>query len=204
MKIKLYIEGGGSSPTQATQFREAWKTFFLKAGIDRTLTAVRGGSRNDTFDDYRTAVRIKRPDELPLLLVDSEDLVTGGNTEWQHLKMRDNWNKPSGAGDQDAFLMVCCMETWFLADREALKRFFHGCWRDNALPQWPDLEKVPKADVFDKLAAATDACGKKEYAKGKRSFEILKAINPAKVEKKCPGAKRLLDRLRNPHAISIR
>ena len=38
----------------------------------------------------------------------------------------------------------------------------------------------------------------KAYAKGKRSFEILKVIDPSIVESKCPGAKRLLDRLRNP------
>jgi hypothetical protein len=92
--------------------------------------------------------------------------------------------------------MIACMESWFLADREALKAFFHDCWRDQAIPQWANLEAVPKADVLDKLAQATAACGKKAYAKGKRSFEILKMIDPAKVEQKCPGAKRLLDRLR--------
>lgn len=196
MKIKLYIEGGGSDPTQATQFREAWKTFFKKAGFDRELAVVRGGSRNDTFDDYRNAVRIKRQDSLPLLLVDSEDLVGEGRDEWMHLKERDGWERPENAGDKDAFLMVCCMETWFLADREALKKFFHGCWRDKAVPQWSNLEAVAKADVLRVLDQATAGCGKKAYAKGKRSFEILKEIDPAIVEAKCPGAKRLLDRLR--------
>jgi hypothetical protein len=198
VKIKLYIEGGGSNPTQATQFREAWKTFFKKAGFDRELAVVRGGSRNDTFDDYRNAVRTKRQDSLPLLLVDSEDLVVEGRNEWTHLKERDGWDRPASAGNEDAFLMVCCMETWFLADREALKRFFHDCWRDNAVPQWPNLEAISKEMIFEKLALATAGCDKKAYSKGKRSFEILKVIDPAKVEEKCPGAKRLLDRLRNP------
>jgi len=193
VKIKLYIEGGGDSPLQDTLFREGWRTFLEKAGLKGKMPSTfRGGSRNDTFAAYQTAVRTKRSDELPLLLVDSEDLITGGNTEWQHLKSRDNWNQPAGAGDNDAFLMVCCMETWFLADREALKRFFHDCWRDNAVPQWADLEAISKEMVFEKLAPATDGCGKKSYAKGKRSFEILKAINPAKVEKKVPGSEKTL------------
>jgi len=171
--------------------------FFKNAGLEGKMPSTfRGSGRDKTFGAYEKALDTRKEDELPLLLVDSEDLVTDGISEWQHLKMRDDWNKPSGAGDQDAFLMVCCMETWFLADREALKRFFHGCWRDSALPQWPDLEKVPKADVFAKLALATAACGRKSYAKGKRSFEMLKVINPALVEKECPGAKRLMDRLR--------
>ncbi len=198
MKIKLYIEGGGDSALQDTLFREGWQAFFQKAGLaGRMPKTFRGSGRNATFDAYQTAVRLKKADDLPLLLVDSEDLVSDDITEWAHLAGRDGWAKPLNSSEADAFLMVCCMETWFLADREALKRFFHDCWRDNAVPQWPDLEAIPKETIFEKLALATAACGKKAYAKGKRSFEILKVIDPAIVEAKCPGAKRLLDRLRN-------
>ncbi len=198
MKIKLYIEGGGDSALQDTLFREGWQVFFQKAGLaGRMPRTFRGGGRNATFDAYQTAVRMKKPDELPLLLVDSEGLISEGTTEWDHLKTRDGWDRPENSGTKDAFLMVCCMETWFLADREALKRFFHDCWRDSAVPQWANLEAIPKEMIFEKLALATAGCGKKAYAKGKRSFEILKVIDPAIVEAKCPGAKRLLDRLRN-------
>ena len=198
MKIKLYIEGGGDSPLQDTLFREGWQTFFRKAGFGgRMPRTFRGGGRNATFDAYQTAVRMKKPDELPLLLVDSEDLMAEGTAEWDHLKTQDEWDRPASAGTKDAFLMVCCMETWFLADREALKKFFHDCWRDSALPQWPNLESISKNMIFEKLALATAGCGKKAYSKGKRSFEILKVIDPAIVAAKCPGAKRLLDRLRN-------
>lgn len=142
-------------------------------------------------------MRTKKPNELPLLLVDSEDLVTGGTGEWEHLEKRDGWVRPSNVRDDDVFLMVCCMETWFVADRKALKLFFHGCWQDTALPQWPDFEAISKEMVFKKLALATDGCGKKAYSKGKRSFEILKMVDPAIVESKCPGAKRMLDRLKS-------
>ncbi|MCW1925848.1 DUF4276 family protein [Luteolibacter arcticus] len=199
MKIKLYIEGGGNSQLQDTQFREGWRKFFENAGLKTKMPATfRGGGRDQTFDDYKTAVKNRKPDVLPLLLVDSEDLVAAGETEWDHLKSRDDWERPEKAGGNDAYLMVTCMETWFLADREALKKFFHDCWRDNAVPKWADLESVPKVRVFEALAKATAGCGEKGYAKGKRSFEILKVIDPAEVEAKCPGAKRLLDRLRNP------
>lgn len=199
MKIKLYIEGGGDSALQDTLFREGWRSFFERAGLrGRMPSTFRGGGRDKTFDAYKTALRTRKPNELPLLLVDSEDLVAEGHNEWAHLKHRDGWEKPASCGEQDAFLMVCCMETWFLADQEGLERFFRDCWRDNAVPKWPDLESVPKVDVFDKLAKATAGCGKKGYAKGKRSFEILKVIDPVKVEEKCLGAKRLFDRLRTP------
>jgi len=199
VKIKLYIEGGGDSPLQDTQFREGWQIFFEKAGLKGKMPAtVRCGGRDQAFDDYQTAVTKRKEGVLRLLLVDSEDLVGEAQNEWTHLKNRDDWDRPASSGAQDAYLMIVCMETWFLADREALKRFFHPCWTDSAIPHWPDLEKVPKADVFAKLALATAACGKKSYAKGKRSFEMLKVIDPALVEAKCPGAKRLLDRLRKP------
>jgi hypothetical protein len=198
VKVKLYIEGGGDGATLNASFREGWNYFFSNAGIQRgKLTVIRGKGRTRTFDLYQTALRTRREGELPLLLVDSEDLVAGGQDEWSHLKARDDWDKPEAAGDCDAFLMIVCMETWFLADREALRKFFHDCWRDNALPQWANLETVSKSDVLEKLAQATAACGKKSYAKGKLSFELLKVVDPAKVEEKCPGAKRLLDRLRS-------
>ncbi len=92
--------------------------------------------------------------------------------------------------------MICCMETWFVADRKALGRYIGQHWRDNALPQWPQLEEVPKERVFDALDKATADCGRKRYAKGKRSFELLGEIEPAEVERHCPAAGRLLERLR--------
>ncbi len=134
MKIKLYIEGGGDSQLQATQFRAGWTAFFKKAGLEKRMPApVRCGSRNDAFKDYTIALRNRKPDELPLLLVDSEELLAAGQSPWQHLRTRDRWEQPPDAGNGDAFLMICCMETWFVADRAALARFFGQEWRENAL-----------------------------------------------------------------------
>lgn len=200
MKIKLYIEGGGDSHLQDTEFRAAWAAFFEKAGLKylRKMPATfRGGGRAQTFDAYCTAVKNRRRDELPLLLVDSEDLVTTGHSAWKHLNERDGWAKPAGAGSHDAFLMITCMETWFVADRVSLQEFFHGCWKDQSLPSWPQLEAVEKTKVFRALDQATASCGKRKYSKGKVSFELLKKIDPAKVENACSAAKALLERLRN-------
>jgi hypothetical protein len=133
---------------------------------------------------------------MPLLLVDSEESVAEGHTPWQHLQVRDGWNQPDDAGDDDAFLMICCMETWFVADRGALARFFGQEWRENALPLWPALENVTKEQVIAALERATAGCSRKRYAKGKPSFDLLEVIDPATVQKHCPAAQRLLDRLR--------
>ena len=156
---------------------------------------VRGGSRTQTFARFATDVAEQSADVVPLLLVDSERPVGAGHSVWQHLRASDRWNKPAGAGNHDAFLMVQIMETWFLADHNALRNYFGSRFRDNALGQWVALEDVPKDSVLNALRNATARCPKR-YAKGRVSFELLGQVNPARVEAACPHAKAILDRLR--------
>ena len=199
MSAVIYIEGGGDRNENLERlFRRAWTKFFTAADIDGRLPrVVRGGSRSRTFDLFRKAVANSDPDRVPLLLVDSEEAVQEGRSPWQHLNARDNWSPPDGAGDDRAFLMVQVMETWFLADREALRRHFGSRFRENALPQWPRLEDVPKASVLAALKDATFRCSP-PFTKGKVSFQLLAEINPGLVETACPHAKCLLQRLRTP------
>lgn len=196
MSVKLYVEGGGEGELLDTLFRQGWKRLFEAAGLTGKLpSVVRGQGRTQTFDLFVRAVTHPRGRALPLLLVDSEDPVEEGHSVWQHLKARDGWERPSGAADDQAFLMVQVMETWFLADRGLLRRYFGNSLRENHLRQWPVLEAVPKATVFDALANATAGC-QRRYAKGKVSFELLGQLSPNPVEAACPHAKALFDRLR--------
>ena len=156
---------------------------------------VRGGGRNRTFDLFATAIQNPRPGRVPLLLVDSEAEVADEHSAWQHLHERDDWDRPRGARDDQAFLMVQVMETWLLADRAALGQYFGAPFRENALRQWPALEDVSKQDVLDALARATAACTR-PYAKGEVSFELLATLDPDLVEAACPRAAALLNHLR--------
>ena len=159
-------------------------------------SVVRGKGRCRTFDLFIMGVSYPRPGELPFLLVDSEDAVHSGHSAWQHLKARNNWDKPNGASDDQAFLMVHLMETWFIADRKMLRRYFGPSLRENHLPATPTLEAVSKGQVLDALDNSTAGCSK-WYAKGKVSFELLAELDPAEVAKACPHAERLLRRLRS-------
>lgn len=192
----LYIEGGGEGRELGARFREGWNEFFKSAGVGNKTKIVRGGTRQQTFDRFATAVEVGRPDTVPILLVDSEAPVASGNSAWQHLHTRDSWSQPLNASNDQAFLMVQIMETWFLADRVALQKYFGARFRQNALRTWPNLENVPKSTVLNALASATASCSKR-YSKGKVSFELLAQIDPTLVENECPHAKALLDRLRN-------
>ena len=201
MKVKVYVEGAARhSDLDRSLCREAFSKFFAAAGLEgKRPRTVPCGGRKQAYDLFLTAVKNAKADEFPILLVDSESAVSPGMTVWQHLKSRsgDNWDKPDRAADNQAFLMVQVMETWFVADRELLKTFFGQHFREQAIPVWPDLEQVPKLDVYDALSRATAGCGEKKYAKGRLSFDLLSRISPAKVEDESPHAKAFLECLRN-------
>lgn len=192
---KLYIEGGGEDKFLRISFREGWKEFFEKAGVGNKTDIVRGGGREQTYKLFSAAVSNFVPGTIPFLLVDSEGPVTPGLSTWRHLNDCDRWRRPKGAGDDQAFLMVQVMETWFLADRMALRKYFGNKLNDKALKAWPNLEEVSKQRIFKALKTATSLCSKR-YSKGEISFELLSKIDPARVEAACPHAKALLERLR--------
>ena len=191
----LYIEGGGEGKDLRTRFREGWKEFFSSAGVGGRTKIVRGAGRRQTFDRFATAVSGNALGTVPFLLVDSEDPVAPEHSVWQHLHASDDWTRPAGAGEDRAFLMVQVMETWFLADREALRSYFGARFGENALRAWPNLEDVSKSVVFEELRHATASC-RPRYTKGKVSFELLAQIDPARVEAACPHARALLNELR--------
>jgi hypothetical protein len=66
---------------------------------------------------------------------------------WAHLQHRDGWAQPAGTEDDQAQLMVTCMETWVIADRATLRAFFGQCLRENALLPDQNLEERRNDDV---------------------------------------------------------
>ncbi len=194
MSAKIYIEGGGEGKKLYEEFRDGWSKFFLKAGIEKRPRVVRGSGRSNTWRDFLAAEGGKSRNEVVLLLVDSEDVPTHGKTAWAHLAEReaDRWQQPATAGEDAAHLMTVCMETWFLADPGRLKEKYGSAFKASAVKHWPDLERVPKADVY----AALDKATSQQYKKGAASFELLGMLDPAKVEEKCASARRLLHLLR--------
>lgn len=148
------------------------------------------GGRKNAYDDFV----IKHQTESALLLVDAEEPVKGVGS-WQHLKNRDGWPRPAGATDDQCHLMAQIMESWFLADRDALEEFYGQGYRGNALPQNPQIEQIAKDRVLDGLKDATRDTSKREYNKGSHSFEILARLDPEKVQDASPHAKRFVEAL---------
>lgn len=112
------------------------------------------GSRDEAFKKFKTAVQNSRADELCALLVDSEGPVTA-TSPIEHLTNYELWDFAALQGPQ-VFLMTQVMESWFLADREALAAFYDGGFLPNALRgAATKIEIVRKEDVETGLANAT-------------------------------------------------
>ena len=193
MKIKVYVEGGGNVRELRSKCRKGFNSFFDKANLSgRMPQVIACGDRQNAYDKFEAALRSSGNQVFVALLVDSEGPVAEGAGPWRHLQTRDNWDRPDGATEDNAHLMVQCMEAWFLADKDCLAAFFGRGFNRNALPGRSDIEEIPKTDVLDGLKNATRQCQPKgAYGKGRHSFEILSGIDPAKVVAALPHAKRL-------------
>lgn len=204
MKVKIYVEGGGDTNALKTRCRQGFSEFFRKAGLaGRLPRIVAGGGRQQAFDDFCTALEKARAGEFIALLVDSEAAIPSGTGPWAHLEKHDGWVQPTAATDDNAQLMVQCMEAWFLADQDSLAAFFGNGFQHHALPARADVENIAKGDLFAKLKQATRRCiPKGEYGKGRHSFHILAQIDPGKVMAASPQAKRLVETLMRQAELS--
>lgn len=195
--VRLYVEGGGDSKRLKTQCRRGFRKFIEKAGLQgRMPRIVACGGRQRAYDSFATALAAGT--STPMLLVDAEHPVTD-TSEWEHLRKGDGWPRPGRAHENQCHLMVQVMESWFLADRRALKTFYGPGFHEESLPSDPSIERIAKADVLNGLAQATRKTSKGPYDKGPTSFDILAEVDPSKVERSARHAKRFLDTLRAGH-----
>lgn len=84
--------------------------------------------------------------------------------------------------------MAQCMESWLLADRDAIKAFFGQGFNEASLPAISrEPEKINKVEVYEALKKATKSCKPKgAYSKGAHSFELLALVAPEKVMSASP------------------
>ena len=177
MNVEIYVEGAGN-PILVRQCRRAFKSLFERAGMTGRLPSVIPcGGRDRAYRDFVHAPR--RADLRVLLLVDSEESMLAAS-KWGHVAKRvgDSWACPPAATEDHLHFMAQSMESWLIADRQMLKRYFGTGFRENALPRNPNIEAIPKVDVSNGLKAATKGSLKGEYDKGRDSFELLAMLDP--------------------------
>jgi hypothetical protein len=178
-KVRLYIEGGGDRTSQRA-LRQGFNAFLARLigrDVAGLIDVTMAGSRENAFRAWRLG-REDHAEDVVVLLVDSEAEVTGAAHE--HLQAQDGWE---GLADR-CHLMVQVMETWLVADPEALEAFYKAGFRPRKLPGRDDLEQVPKQDVLNALKDATAGSTKGTYHKSDHAPRLLAAINPEKVRQR--------------------
>ncbi len=198
---KLFVEGGGDNDALKTQCRRGFRKFLERAGLaGRMPRIVACGNRRHAYEQFSIAVGNAARGDVFVLLVDSEGPVAAPAARaepWKHVATRqgDGWSKPPGATDDDLHFMVECMESWFVADRQALRGFFGQGFNAAALPANPQVENIPKAAVLNGLKNSSRGSSKGPYAKGAHSFQILALVDPTNVRAAASYAARLLAHL---------
>lgn len=184
-EVRIYVEGGGNTKLSWRKIREGLSAFLnplrelaLQHGAE--LRIVPCGSRNDTFEEFRLALK-NWPDIFNVLLVDSENQVL--LTPREHLRQQDHWNFPAGTEDQ-CHLMVRTIEAWLVADPETLASYYGQGFRRNALPKHEDIEAVSKEQLYQSLDRATAGTQKGRYAKIQHCADLLGRLNRDRVRQR--------------------
>jgi hypothetical protein len=182
VSVHVFVEGGGDQSRTKIACRKAFHIFFEKLLGDRSKPRIiASGSRDEAYRDFSRSLA-DGSTTFAVLLVDSEGPVPVGKTAGAHLRDRDRWTKP--LPDGQVHLMVQCMEAWFLADKAMLTEYYGYRFNPSALPPNPNIEEIPKVDVFRGLEQATRETTKGNYHKTRHGFEILTRLEPGLVQRR--------------------
>lgn len=189
-EIRLYIEGGGETRGMQAPLREAFQTFLAplreQARARRVgWSVVLCGGIGQTFDAFTNALE-DHPNALNILLVDADAPVEDGRTPAQHLASMHQWRVQPDAS-KGCHLMVQVMESWFVADRQALRLFYRSALVESALPATTNIETVPKDDIM----AALDKATRGSYHKGKHAPKLLGLLDCETVKAASPHCRGL-------------
>ncbi len=199
MNARIYVEGGGDFGNTKSACRQAFHEFFSKfLPVSRQPRVIASGGRDKAFRNFNQALH-DYAEHVIVLIVDSEGPVGVGTAAWTHLNSRDGWVRPGGVTDDQAQLMVQCMESWFLADRELLDSYYGQNFHAGSLPGGL-VENVAKNNVIDSLGHATRHTSKGKYLKSIHGFALLAQVDPAKVRAASPRAEQLCTFLINTTA----
>ena len=194
--VAIYMEGGGDSRDAKAALRRGMDALLqpLKEAAkakDLRWRLVPCGGRHEAFRRFRDAVN-HGDSTIAVLLVDAEGPVN--RAPRLHLQSRDGWDMDF-AGEDTIHLMVQVMETWIVADPDALSTYYGQNFNGNVLPKAANLEQVSKADVARTLNRATERTTKRCYHKIRHASNLLKRIDVERVKKRCPHCARLFNTL---------
>jgi hypothetical protein len=194
--IRVYVEGGGDSNSGKSDVRRGFHQFLSQIialarvkNIGWNITAC--GNTTATKNAFTTALKL-HPTALNILIVDSDGPVISSPS--QHLFKKDEIDAFNISDDQ-CHLMVQVMETWIVADVNAMMDFYGDKFNANPIPKRPDIEQVGREEIYRILKEATKNTQKGEYHKINHGPIILGRANAATVREKAPHCEQLFTTL---------
>ncbi len=91
--------------------------------------------------------------------------------------------------------MVETMETWLVADPDALATYYGNGFKRDKLPKRKDLEDVSQIDVANALSAATASAKTKGKYDKAHGFDLVGKVDPNKVRSAGFFAERFFSKL---------
>lgn len=181
MEIRLYFEGNKA-------LRIGFETFFseLKAATREVGSTIEFIAAKDGPSAYRKAEKT-HGQSWNILLKDSEQFMPE-----RPVDLCARHGIDPRLVDR-VFWMVELMESWFLADRRALEGYYGAGFVSNAIGDTADIERVPKAEVMDRLKRATRNTTKGPYHKVKHAPFLLEGLDKQRVRARAEHCRQLFD-----------
>ena len=204
-EIRIYVEGGGDQSTTKALFRQGMSSFLkdlrqLAQNKRIRWSIIVCGGRTSAFRDYCKALK-SHPDATNILLVDSEEAMAS-KTRCEHLGSRDGWVMKE-INEDLVHLMVQVMESWIIADVNALEAYYGNGFNRNAVPGNSNVEAIPKTSIESALNNATKSTKKGKYHKIRHGPDILGQVSVPLVRNKAEHCDKLFnctEKLINPTA----
>lgn len=194
--VRIYFEGGGTASARA-MLRKGLKEFLRdqeekarEKGI--SIDVIVCGSRDSTIRDFDRG-RTDHPRALNIVLVDSDQELSCSRLEF--LRNAGFTQQLIKVANDDCHLMVQVMESWFIADRDALKRFYGEGFKINTVPRSSNIEVVEKDRVLRILSEATRNSRKGSYHKIQHGAKLLELVDSGKVRSVSKHCDEFLGRL---------
>jgi hypothetical protein len=183
-KVIIFIEGESNSPNG--DLRQGFTKLFKKILVNNLPSTILGDGKSQAIKKF---LKNKRECDLALLLIDLDKPISELEQD-----LKDN-NLESKRGD--VFYMIQEMESWFLSQPKILDVFYG---RDNSKKSISEKLSTKKAVDFNQpgkeLKRLTKNTLKGEYHKIRHATELLKLIDPFKLERDFDDFKMLIQRLK--------
>jgi hypothetical protein len=175
-ELRIYFEGDA-------RLKPGFRSFFgeiVESAKARQCRLNWIATDGTPVQDYYNGLEAN-PDAWNVLLLDSDLPADRTQEELCRAKKIEPFRSDS------VFWMVQVMESWFLADADALRVHFGKRLQEGSLKGNPKVEEIPKGDVEARLKNIAGG----DYHKVNDGTKLLARVDPTRVRNAAPNCERM-------------